>query len=188
MRSAAEAVAYAKALHALVRWIGICDGNMQEGSFRCDANVSVRRPGAAARHAPRDQEPQLASASCSRRSNTRSLADRDARGRRHDRAGDRAVRSGHGRNALDAHQGRRARLPLLPRSRPAAAGDHRRDWIERVRGEMPELPDARCARFDRAMGLSPYDAAMLAAAREIADYFEGACAAPNERAGLSPTG
>src|SRR5439155_8211015 len=41
-----EAVAYAKALHALVRWIGICDGNMQEGSFRCDANVSVRRPGA----------------------------------------------------------------------------------------------------------------------------------------------
>ena len=45
MRSAAEAVAYAKALHALVRWIGICDGNMQEGSFRCDANVSVRRPG-----------------------------------------------------------------------------------------------------------------------------------------------
>ena len=45
MRSSAEAVAYAKALHALVRWIGICDGNMQEGSFRCDANVSVRRPG-----------------------------------------------------------------------------------------------------------------------------------------------
>src|SRR4051812_43872885 len=45
MRSAADAVAYAKALHALVRWIGICDGNMQEGSFRCDANVSVRRPG-----------------------------------------------------------------------------------------------------------------------------------------------
>ncbi len=46
MGSAEEAVAYAKALHALVRWIGICDGNMQEGSFRCDANVSVRRPGA----------------------------------------------------------------------------------------------------------------------------------------------
>src|SRR5881394_1579069 len=46
MRSAAEAVAYAKALHTLVRWIGICDGNMQEGSFRCDANVSIRRPGA----------------------------------------------------------------------------------------------------------------------------------------------
>jgi aspartyl-tRNA(Asn)/glutamyl-tRNA(Gln) amidotransferase subunit B len=45
MRSSAEAVAYAKALHALVRWIGICDGNMQEGSFRCDANVSVRRSG-----------------------------------------------------------------------------------------------------------------------------------------------
>jgi Asp-tRNA(Asn)/Glu-tRNA(Gln) amidotransferase B subunit len=59
MRSAAEAVAYAKALHALVRWIGICDGNMQEGSFRCDANVSVRPAARSrARHALRDQEPQ----------------------------------------------------------------------------------------------------------------------------------
>jgi aspartyl-tRNA(Asn)/glutamyl-tRNA(Gln) amidotransferase subunit B len=45
MRSAAEAVAYAKTLHALVMWLGICDGNMQEGSFRCDVNVSVRKPG-----------------------------------------------------------------------------------------------------------------------------------------------
>ena len=58
MRSSAEAVAYARALHTLVIWIGICDGNMQEGSFRCDANVSVRRPGAPLRHAARDQEPE----------------------------------------------------------------------------------------------------------------------------------
>ena len=63
MRSAAEAVAYAKALHTLVMWLGICDGNMQEGSFRCDANVSVRRSGSGVRHAARDQEPELASAS-----------------------------------------------------------------------------------------------------------------------------
>jgi Asp-tRNA(Asn)/Glu-tRNA(Gln) amidotransferase B subunit len=60
MRSSAEAVAYARALHALVRWIGICDGNMQEGSFRCDANVSVRPVGQAAfRHPARNQEPEL---------------------------------------------------------------------------------------------------------------------------------
>ena len=58
MRSTAEAVAYARELHKLVTWIGICDGNMQEGSFRCDANVSVRQPGAAAGHPARDQEPQ----------------------------------------------------------------------------------------------------------------------------------
>jgi aspartyl-tRNA(Asn)/glutamyl-tRNA(Gln) amidotransferase subunit B len=58
MRSSAEAVAYAKELHKIVTWIGICDGNMQEGSFRCDANVSVRKPGAAAGHTPRDQEPE----------------------------------------------------------------------------------------------------------------------------------
>jgi aspartyl-tRNA(Asn)/glutamyl-tRNA(Gln) amidotransferase subunit B len=55
MRSAEEAVAYAKALHSLVRWIGICDGNMQEGSFRCDANVSVRRPGSRSARAARSR-------------------------------------------------------------------------------------------------------------------------------------
>ena len=75
MRSADEAVAYAKALHALVRWIGICDGNMQEGCFRCDANVSVRPTGqASARHALRDQEPQLLPLHASRRSSSRCAA------------------------------------------------------------------------------------------------------------------
>jgi aspartyl-tRNA(Asn)/glutamyl-tRNA(Gln) amidotransferase subunit B len=58
MRSTAEAVAYAKELHKIVTWIGICDGNMQEGSFRCDANVSVRKPGEPLGHPARDQEPQ----------------------------------------------------------------------------------------------------------------------------------
>ncbi len=60
MRSAKEAVAYMKKVHTLVRYLGICDGNMQEGSFRCDANVSVRPAGpGVARHARRDQEPEL---------------------------------------------------------------------------------------------------------------------------------
>jgi aspartyl-tRNA(Asn)/glutamyl-tRNA(Gln) amidotransferase subunit B len=75
MRSSAEAVAYAKALHALVQWIGICDGNMQEGSFRCDANVSVRPRGfRQARHPLRDQEPQLLPLPASRRSSTSATA------------------------------------------------------------------------------------------------------------------
>jgi aspartyl-tRNA(Asn)/glutamyl-tRNA(Gln) amidotransferase subunit B len=67
-----EAVAYAKALHALVRWIGICDGNMQEGSFRCDANVSVRPRAGRIRHPARDQEPQLLPLPASKPSTTRS--------------------------------------------------------------------------------------------------------------------
>ena len=71
MRSAAEAVAYAKTLHALVRWIGICDGNMQEGSFRCDANVSVRRPGDDRSARAARSRTSTASASCSRRSSSR---------------------------------------------------------------------------------------------------------------------
>jgi aspartyl-tRNA(Asn)/glutamyl-tRNA(Gln) amidotransferase subunit B len=70
LRSSAEAVAYARALHTLVVWLGICDGNMQEGSFRCDANVSVRRPGARWAPAARSRT-STASASCSRRSTTR---------------------------------------------------------------------------------------------------------------------
>ena len=75
LRSADEAVAYAKALHALVRWIGICDGNMQEGSFRCDANVSVRRAGeTTARHALRDQEPEQLPLHAARRSSSRCAA------------------------------------------------------------------------------------------------------------------
>ena len=122
MRSSDEAVAYAKALHALVRWIGICDGNMQEGSFRCDANVSVRRAG----------EPKLGTRceiknlNCFRflqqaidfevRRQIELIEDGGTR-----RAGDAALRPRPRRDALDAQQGRRAGLPLLPRSRPAAA-------------------------------------------------------------------
>jgi aspartyl-tRNA(Asn)/glutamyl-tRNA(Gln) amidotransferase subunit B len=71
LRSAEEAVAYAKALHALVRWIGICDGNMQEGSFRCGANVSVRRAGETKLGTRCEIKNPTASASCSTRSSSR---------------------------------------------------------------------------------------------------------------------
>jgi aspartyl-tRNA(Asn)/glutamyl-tRNA(Gln) amidotransferase subunit B len=122
MRSAAEAVAYAKALHTLVTWIGICDGNMQEGSFRCDANVSVRPVGQkefgtrceiknlnsfrfleqAIEHEVRCQIEQIEDGG-TRSSRKPVLFDPDTR-----------------RDAHDAHQGRRPGLPLFPRSGPAA--------------------------------------------------------------------
>ena len=123
MRGAQEAVAYARALHALVRWIGICDGNMQEGSFRCDANVSVRRAGETSSARAARSRTSTRSASSSRRSSTRCarqielLEDggkvvQETRLYDPDRDETRSMRT----------QGRRARLPLLPRSRPAAAG------------------------------------------------------------------
>jgi aspartyl-tRNA(Asn)/glutamyl-tRNA(Gln) amidotransferase subunit B len=99
MRSSAEAVAYAKELHKIVTWIGICDGNMQEGSFRCDANVSVRKPG--------------------------DKFGTTNRRRPYHRAGHRVVQPRHGEDPRHAHQGRRRRLPLLPRPRLAALGDCR---------------------------------------------------------------
>ena len=117
MRSAEEAVAYAKTLHALVRWIGICDGNMQEGSFRCDANVSVR-PAGSDKLGTRREIKNLNSFRFLQQAIEYEvqLADRDAGKRRQDRAGHRAVRSRYRRDARHAHQGRRARLPLFPRS------------------------------------------------------------------------
>ena len=147
-----------KALHALVRWIGICDGNMQEGSFRCDANVSVRRPGGDARHALRDQEPQLVPLPRAGDRVRGAPADRADRGRRQGRAGDAALRSRPRRDALDAQQGRRAGLPLLPRPGPAAAGDRRR--VDR-RGASARCRSCRGelrARFETEHGLAAYDA------------------------------
>ena len=118
MRSADEAVAYAKALHALVRWIGICDGNMQEGSFRCDANVSVRRAGET-KLGTRCEIKNLNSFRFLQqaiefevRRQIELIEDGGTR-----RAGDAPLRSRPRRDALDAQQGRRAGLPLLSRSR-----------------------------------------------------------------------
>ncbi len=125
LRSAKEAVAYMKKVHTLVRYLEICDGNMQEGSFRCDANVSVRR----ARRRPkfgtrcRDQERQLVPLRREGDQLRGRAPDRRARGRRQRRPGDAPVRLRQGRDALDALQGRGERLPLLPGPGPAAAGD-----------------------------------------------------------------
>ncbi|MBS1129113.1 MAG: aspartyl/glutamyl-tRNA(Asn/Gln) amidotransferase subunit [Proteobacteria bacterium] len=176
MRSSDEAVAYARALHALVRWIGICDGNMQEGSFRCDANVSVRPKGQAEFGTRReiknlnsfrflkeaiDFEVQWQINEIEEGRNIQQatvLFDPDT-------GETRMMRSKE-----DAHDYRYFPDPdLLPLIIPA-------EWIARVRGEMPELPVQRRERFAGDLGLSAYDASALTASQEIADYFEAVVA------------
>ncbi|MBE7423182.1 MAG: Asp-tRNA(Asn)/Glu-tRNA(Gln) amidotransferase subunit GatB [Zoogloeaceae bacterium] len=177
MRSAEEAVAYAKALHALVRWIDICDGNMQEGSFRCDANVSVRPKGSDVLGTRREIKNLnsfrflQAAIEYEARWQVETLED----GGRIEQAtvlfdpasGEtRAMRSKE-----EAHDYRYFPDPdLLPLEISPA-------WIDAVKAALPELPEAMRARFERDYGLSAYDAATLTAARETAAYFEQAVAA-----------
>ena len=172
MRSAAEAVAYARALHALVRWIGICDGNMQEGSFRCDANVSVRRVGDT-RLGTRCEIKNLNSFRFLEQAIEHEAARQveliedggtvlqETRLYDPDRDETRAMRSKE-----DAQDYRYFPDPDLL---PLEIGD---DWIESVRASLPELPEARRTRFVGVFGLTPYDAATLTASREVADWYE----------------
>ena len=174
LRSAAEAVAYAKALHGLVRWIGICDGNMQEGSFRCDANVSVR-PAGESRLGTRAEIKNLNSFRFLERAiefevrrQVELLEDGDSvvqetRLYDPDRDETRSMRSKE-----DAHDYRYFPDPDLP---PLSIDDA---WIARVRAELPELPDAMKARFEREYALPAHQATMLTASRELAAYFEKA--------------
>jgi aspartyl-tRNA(Asn)/glutamyl-tRNA(Gln) amidotransferase subunit B len=174
MRSSAEAVAYAKALHSLVTWIDICDGNMQEGSFRCDANVSVRPKGSATLGTRReiknlnsfrflqqaiDYEAQWQINEIEEgRSIQQATVLFDP-----DTGETRAMRSKE-----EAHDYRYFPDPdLLPLEISTA-------WIGEVEAGMPELPEAMKARFEADYGLSPYDAATLTASRETAAYFEQA--------------
>jgi len=171
MRSSAEAVEYARALHALVVWLGVCDGNMQEGSFRCDANVSVRRPGA-----------QLGTRREVKNLNSfRNLGqaidfevqwqiDRIEDGLSIDQAtvlfdpgtGEtRAMRSKE--NADDYRYFPDPDLPPLVISP---------QWIEDVRAAMPELPAAMARRFQEADGLAVADAAVMTQSRPFAAYYE----------------
>jgi len=180
MRSSAEAVAYAKALHTLVRWIDICDGNMQEGSFRCDANVSVRRRGEEKFGTRReiknlnsfrflqqaiDYEVQwqidLIEDGGSVQQAT-VLFDPDS-------GETRMMRSKE-----DAHDYRYFPDPdLLP-----LAID--KDWIERVRLSLPELPAELARRMQQEHGLTAYDAVTLTSSRELAGYYLAAV----EKAGV----
>jgi aspartyl-tRNA(Asn)/glutamyl-tRNA(Gln) amidotransferase subunit B len=156
-----------------VRWIGICDGNMQEGSFRCDANVSVRRPGA-----PLGTRCEIKNLNSFRfleraieyevRRQVELIEDggtvrQETRLYDPDRNQTRAMRSKE-----DAQDYRYFPDPDLP---PLVI---ERAWIERVAAGLPELPAAMKARFEREYGLPAYDATMLTQSREMGAYFEDA--------------
>jgi aspartyl-tRNA(Asn)/glutamyl-tRNA(Gln) amidotransferase subunit B len=171
MRSAAEAVAYARALHALVRWIGICEGNMQEGQFRCDANVSVRKPGA-----PLGTRCEIKNLNSFRflekaieyeaRRQVELIEDggkvvQETRLFDPDRGETRSMRSKE-----DAQDYRYFPDPdLLPLEVSP-------QWIAKVREAMPVLPRELRARYEKELALSPYQAALLTESREKSAYFE----------------
>ena len=176
MRSSQEAVAYAKELHKIVTWIGICDGNMQEGSFRCDANVSVRKPGAplgtrreiknlnsfkfmqqAMDYEVRWQIEQIEDGHKIQQATV--LFDPDT-------GETRAMRSKE-----DAADYRYFPDPDLP---PLVIG---RDWVARVQAQMTELPRVMAARFVADYGLPEYDASTLTQSKAMAAYFEAAAKA-----------
>ena len=172
LRGAQEAVAYARALHRLVTWIGICDGNMQEGSFRCDANVSVRRTGSSAlgtrceiknlnsfrfmEHAiefEARRQIEILEGGGKIEHETR-LYDPD-------RDETRSMRTKE-----EAHDYRYFPDPDLL---PLVVSQEMLDEIKRT---LPELPDARRTRFEREYGLSAHDADALTASSAAADYYE----------------
>jgi aspartyl-tRNA(Asn)/glutamyl-tRNA(Gln) amidotransferase subunit B len=174
MRSAAEAVAYARALHSLVRWIGICDGNMQEGSFRMDANVSVRPAGS-----------QVLGTRCEIK-NLNSF-----------RFMEKAIAYEVRRQIEVIEDGGRVRQetrlydPERDETRPMRSKEDAHDYryfpdpdllplaisketLTEAAASLPELPEARRARFQKEYGLSAYAAAQQTVSREQADYFEAA--------------
>ena len=176
IRSSDEAVAYAKELHKIVTWIGICDGNMQEGSFRCDANVSVRKPGddlgtrreiknlnsfkfmqQAIDFEVRWQIEQIEDGHAIQQATV--LFDPDT-------GETRAMRTKE-----DAADYRYFPDPDLP---PLVIG---RDWVARVQSEMTELPRVMAARFVADYGLPEYDATTLTQSKAMAAYFESAAKA-----------
>ncbi|MDP1648932.1 MAG: Asp-tRNA(Asn)/Glu-tRNA(Gln) amidotransferase subunit GatB [Rubrivivax sp.] len=171
MRCSAEAVEYARALHALVVWLGICDGNMQEGSFRCDANVSVRRPGAVL--GTRREIKNLNSFRFLQQAidfEVQWQIDRIEDGLAIEQAtvlfdpdsGEtRAMRTKE-----DAHDYRYFPDPDLPPLMIAP------EWIASVRATMPELPAAMAARLQQLDGLPPDAASMMTQSRPFARFYE----------------
>jgi aspartyl-tRNA(Asn)/glutamyl-tRNA(Gln) amidotransferase subunit B len=176
MRSAAEAVGYAKALHSLVTWLGICDGNMQEGSFRCDANVSVR-PLGQKEYGTRCEIKNLNSFRFMEEAINYEVrrqieliedggkVEQATRLWDPDKKETRSMRSKE-----DAQDYRYFPDPDLP---PLVITE---DWIARVRAALPELPGAMRERLIADYGLSEYDAAIVTQSKAMATYFEAAVA------------
>ena len=179
MRSTAEAVAYAKELHKIVTWIGICDGNMQEGSFRCDANVSVRKPGA-----PLGTRREIKNLNSFKF--MQQAIDFEIRWQIEQ------IEDGHDiqqatvlfdpdtgetrsmRTKEDAADYRYFPDPDLP---PLAID---RAWVERVRADMVELPRVMAQRFVQDYGLPEYDATTLTQSQAMAAYFEATAKASGQ--------
>ncbi len=179
MRSSDEAVAYAKELHKIVTWIGICDGNMQEGSFRCDANVSVRKPGQP--FGTRREIKNLNSFKFMKEAidfEVRWQIEQIEDGHpieqatvlfNPDTGETRAMRTKE-----DAADYRYFPDPDLP---PLVIAP---EWIARVQGELPELPRAMAARFVADYGLPEYDATTLTQSKAMGAYFEAAAKASGQ--------
>ena len=171
MRSSAEAVAYAKELHKIVTWIGICDGNMQEGSFRCDANVSVRKPGE-----PLGTRREIKNLNSFKF--MQQAIDYEVRWQIEEIEEGRAIQQATVQFNTDTGETRAMRTkedaadyryfpdPDLP---PLVIAD---EWIEQIRNQMTELPRVMAARFVADHGLSEYDATALTQSRAMAAYFE----------------
>jgi aspartyl-tRNA(Asn)/glutamyl-tRNA(Gln) amidotransferase subunit B len=176
LRSSKQAVEYAKALHTLVVWLGICDGNMMEGSFRCDANVSVRKPGG-----PLGTRREIKNLNSFRF--LQQAIDYEVQWQIDQIEDGQAIRqatvlfdpdSGETRmmrTKEDAHDYRYFPDPDLP---PLIIHP---EWIAEVRAAMPELPGALAERLRAKDGLAVYDAAMMTASRTMADYYQAAAAA-----------
>ncbi|WP_274607563.1 Asp-tRNA(Asn)/Glu-tRNA(Gln) amidotransferase subunit GatB [Thiococcus pfennigii] len=176
LRSPQEAVAYARKIHQIVRWIGISDGNMQEGSFRMDANVSVRPRG----------ETRLGTRTEIKNINSFRFLER-ALVFEIERQID--VIEGGGRIVQETRLYDAERDETRSMRTKEEANDYRYfpdpdllplvidgDFLAAATADLPELPDVRRARFERDHGLSPYDAGLLTASRELADYFEAVAA------------
>ncbi|MBM3203820.1 Asp-tRNA(Asn)/Glu-tRNA(Gln) amidotransferase subunit GatB [Candidatus Woesearchaeota archaeon] len=182
MRSAKEAVAYMKKLHALVRYLEICDGNMQEGSFRCDANVSVR---------PRGQEKFGTRAEIKNLNSFRFVE----RAINYEIERQIELLENGGQVVQETRLYDANKDETRPMRSKEEANDYRYfpdpdllplvispDFVDVVRSELPELPDEKRDRFGRQYGLSPYDAGVLTATRELANYYEAVVKA----AGVDP--
>jgi aspartyl-tRNA(Asn)/glutamyl-tRNA(Gln) amidotransferase subunit B len=179
MRSSDEAVAYAKELHKIVTWIGICDGNMQEGSFRCDANVSVRKPGA-----PLGTRREIKNLNSFKF--MQQAIDFEIRWQIEELEDGRAIEQATVLFDPDTGETRAMRTkedaadyryfpdPDLP---PLVIAP---EWVERVRSQMAELPRVMAARFVQQYGLPEYDATTLTQSKAMAAYFEAAAQASGQ--------
>jgi aspartyl-tRNA(Asn)/glutamyl-tRNA(Gln) amidotransferase subunit B len=171
IRSSDEAVAYAKELHKIVTWIGICDGNMQEGSFRCDANVSVRKPGQ-----PLGTRREIKNLNSFKF--MQQAIDYEVRWQIEEIEDGRAIQQATVLFNPDTGETRAMRTkedaadyryfpdPDLP---PLVIG---REWVERVKNEMAELPRVMAERFVKDYALPEYDATQLTQSKAVAAYFE----------------